>query len=177
MKYSILILFALVFCLSCDTKKEQEAVLTTDLPEDISKDSISNFHCYQFTNGKDTIQIRYQQEADEIEGWMRYDFYEKDGSIGEIDGKIMGDTLKLEYEFLSEGLLSEQQVYFLKKDGKLYRGSGDMKMSKDSVMEYIQPKQLNFEDTTPLEHLENCADDFISSKNVEFYKKEKEKWD
>ena len=177
MKFSILIVTILALCVSCDSKKEQEVVLTTDSPEEVSKDTISNFHCYQFTNGKDTIQIRYQQDGDEIEGWMRYNFYEKDGSVGEVEGKIAGDTLKLEYDFLSEGMLSEQQVYFLKKDGKLYQGSGEMEMSKDSVMKYIQPKKLNFDDTTPMEHLENCPNDFIQSKNIEFYKKEKEKLD
>ncbi len=177
MKFSILIVTILALCVSCDSKKEQEVVLTTDSPEEVSKDTISNFHCYQFTNGKDTIQIRYQQDGDEIEGWMRYNFFEKDASVGEVEGKIAGDTLKLEYDFLSEGMLSEQQVYFLKKDGKLYQGSGEMEMSKDSVMKYIQPKKLNFDDTTPMEHLENCPNDFIQSKNIEFYKKEKEKLD
>lgn len=170
------ILFA-VLMISCENKKTEETVLTNDFPDEISKDTISNFHCYQFTNGKDTIQLKYQQKGNEIEGWMHYNFYEKDGSIGEIEGVMAGDTLKLEYEFLSEGMLSEQQVYFLKKDRKLYRGSGEMKMSKDSVMNYIQPNQLNFEDTTPLDHLGNCADDFISFKNFDFYKQEKEKLD
>ena len=177
MKLSLFIATILALCLSCDSKKEQEVVITNDSPEEVSNDTISDFHCYQFTNGKDTIQIRYQQEGHEIEGWMRYNFFEKDGSVGEIEGQMAGDTLKLEYVFMSEGLISEQQVYFLKKDGKLYRGSGEMEMSKDSVMKYMQPNKLNFEDTTPMAHLENCPNDFIQSKNIEFYKKEKEKLD
>lgn len=177
MKTSILIALILILFLSCDSKKEQKVVLTNDFPEEVLNDTISNFHCYQFSNGKDTIQIQYQQEGLEIEGWMRYNFFEKDGSVGEIEGIMTGDTLKLEYDFLSEGMLSEQQVYFLKKDGKLYRGFGEMKMSKDSVMNYVQTNQLNFEDTTPMEHLENCPNDFIQSKNIDFYKKEKEKLD
>src|SRR5690606_8662569 len=120
-------------------------------------------HCYLFENGKDTIKLTYQQEGNDIEGWMNYDFYEKDGSIGKIEGEISGDTLKLEYEFLSEGMLSEQEVYFLKKDNhKLYRGSGEMKMTSDSILVYSNPKEIKFSDNTPLGELKNCPSDFIN---------------
>src|SRR5690606_13798050 len=84
------LLFLLLFGLlcSCQNQKEQQDILKEDLVE---KDSIATAeklaHCYLFENGKDTIKLTYQQEGNDIEGWMNYDFYEKDGSIGKIEGE------------------------------------------------------------------------------------------
>lgn len=161
---------------SCENKKENEISNENEMPE---KDSVSvvqnQNNCYLYTNGKDSIQLQYSLHENEVEGWMVYNFFEKDGSFGEIDGLISGDTLKLEYEFMSEGMLSEQEVFFLKKGNQLFRGFGDMKMNLDSMMVYSQPKLIQFEDTTPMTELANCAEDFIDPKTKSFYKSEEEK--
>lgn len=157
--------------LSCKNQNEQQNVLSKDSYEKHNEVVESTLHCYLFSNGKDSIRISYTQEGNEVDGWMNYDFFEKDGSVGGIDGEFFGDTLKLEYEFLSEGTISEEQVYFLKKDGKLYRGSGEIRMSNDSTVVYADPKQVKFDDTTPLSHLDACPDNFIKQESVDFYKK------
>ena len=177
MKVLIASIFFAVLMLSCENKKEQTPITTTELPNGSPEVVAPTLHCYMFTNGKDSISLSYTQENDEIDGWMNYDFFEKDGSIGEIDGKFFGDTLKLEYEFMSEGMISEQQVYFLKKDGKLYRGAGDMKTNNDSMMVYSDPKQIKFDDTTPLSHLDNCPENFMKKESIDTYKKVSEKRD
>lgn len=163
-------MFFAVLMLSCENKKEG-LQSTIEFPNGEAERVELNSHCYLFTNGKDSIRLSYKQENDEIDGWMNYDFFEKDGSIGEIEGKFFGDTLKLEYEFTSEGMISEQQVYFLKKDGKLYRGAGEMNMDDDSTMVYSVPKQIKFDETTPLSHLENCPENFIQQKDKDLYQK------
>jgi len=176
MKTIIASIFLAVLVISCENKKEQIPT-TTELPNGNPEIVELTSYCYLFTNGKDSIRLSYTQENDEVDGWMNYDFFEKDASIGEIDGKFFGDTLKLEYEFMSEGMISEQQVYFLKKDGKLYRGAGDLKTNNDSMMVYADPKQIKFDDTTPLSHLDNCPENFMKKESMDFYKKEAEKRD
>lgn len=175
MKIIIVSIFITALIISCENKKEQMPTTTTELPNGNPEIVELTSHCYLFTNGKDSIRLSYTQEKDEIDGWMNYDFFEKDGSIGEIDGKFFGDTLKLEYEFMSEGMISEQQVYFLKKDGKLFQGVGEMKMDKDSTMVYSSPKQIKFDDTTPLSHLDNCPENFIKQESIDMYKKVSER--
>lgn len=170
MKIIIASIFTAVLMISCENKKTDETVISTEQQSN-PEVAQTKSHCYLFTNGKDSISLSYTQENDEIDGWMNYNFFEKDGSIGEIDGKFFGDTLKLEYEFMSEGMISEQQVYFLKKDGKLYRGAGDMKTDNDSMMVYSDPKQIKFDDTTPLSHLDNCPENFIKQQSIDMYKK------
>lgn len=171
MKQIIALIFFGSIMTSCENKSENTPATTTELPNGNQEIAELTSHCFLFTNGKDSIRLSYTQENDEIDGWMNYDFFEKDGSVGEIDGKFFGDTLKLEYKFLSEGLISEQQVYFLKKDGKLFQGAGEMKMDNDSMMIYSNPKQIKFDDTTPLYHLDNCPENFIKQESIDFYRK------
>lgn len=170
---SFLLLFGLL-C-SCQNQKEQQELHVQDSEE---KDSIETAkklaHCYLFENGKDTIKMRYNLHKSEVKGWMIYNFFEKDGSFGKIDGEFYGDTLKLDYEFLSEGKFSEQTVYFLLNKGKLYRGSGEMRMDADSTMIYSDPAQISFEDKTPLTDMVDCPDDFIDPNLIDFFNKETE---
>lgn len=168
MKSIVVTLLSTIIFVSCQNKKQEEVVIGKVPPKDTDQLN-SSAHCYLFTNGKDSIRLTYIQENDEVEGWLNYDFFEKDGSIGEIEGKFIGDTLKLEYEFLSEGMYSEEEVYFLKKGGKLYRGAGEMRFTNDSTMVYSNPGRLNYNDTTPLSHLENCPENFIKPENINFY--------
>lgn len=164
-RISILILL-LIGIYSCDSKSENRL----DIDEIKSENpEMASVHCYQFTNGKDSISLHYQRDGNEIKGWMNYDFFEKDGSIGEIEGEMEGDTLKLEYDFLAEGTFSEQEVYFLHKDGKLFRGFGEQKMDNDSVLIYTNAKSISFDDSTPMEELSSCSEDLIKHSDKEFY--------
>src|SRR5690606_5835636 len=164
------ILFTGIALSACKNEKEKRVTLTTGFPEREVLENQTN--CYLFSNGKDSIRMTYQIHENEVEGWLNYDFFEKDGSIGEIEGEISGDTLKLEFEFLAEGTISEQQVYFLKKEDKLFRGSGEMYMDNDSVMIYRTPSQLSFDDPSPLIILSECPESFINKAYREFYLKE-----
>lgn len=170
MKAIFISMFMAVLMISCENKKQEDVVIS-NTPEKEETDLNPSLHCYLFTNGKDSISLSYTQENDEVEGWMNYNFYEKDGSIGEIEGKFFGDTLKLEYEFMSEGMFSEQEVYFLKKDGKLYRGGGELKNTNDSTVVYANPKQINYNDMTPVSHQDNCTENFIKKESIDRYKK------
>ncbi len=169
MKFSVFFYIILTFFVfSCNSKSEKPDETMIIPAEETTP--ISSDHCYLFSNGKDSIRLSFQQKGNEIKGWMNYDFYEKDGSIGEIEGEAFGDTLKLEYKFLAEGTLSEQEVYFLKKDNyKLYRGSGEMKMTNDSILVYSNPNEIKFSDYTPLSELKNCPEGFINEAYILIY--------
>lgn len=174
MKFSVLSIFAFIFAVySCDSQAEK-TVEPTVIPSGETLD-LTSIHCYLYANGKDSIRLSYQQEGKEIKGWMNYDFYEKDGSIGEIEGEVFGDTLRVEFEFLAEGMLSQQEIFFLKKGGKLLRGAGNQEINSDSVWVYKNVRNLSFEDPTPLSELNTCPQDLINHADKEFYMKWKEK--
>lgn len=164
-RISILILL-LIGIYSCDSKSENRQEIEEVETENSEMASV---YCYQFTNGKDSISLHYELEGKDVKGWMNYDFFEKDGSIGEVEGEFEGDTLKLEYDFLAEGMFSEQEVYFFRKDGKLFRGFGEQKMDNDSVLVYTNAKSMSFDDSTPLEELSSCSEDLIKHSDKELY--------
>jgi len=179
MKAKLLYLPMLIAIASCGNQEKNAAKIIEQppIPEEILKNSEPELHCYLFSNGKDSIRLRYVREGNEVKGWMNYDFFEKDGSIGEIGGSYHADTLKIVYDFLAEGAISQQQIFFLKKDGKLIRGSGEQEMTEDSARIYKNPKNVRFDDPTPLQELEICPDNLIKAGDMEFYKKEKDRLD
>lgn len=163
-------LFILSILFSCSIKDDKEIqgpvvvnnegeIAPVDRPE----------YCYIFTNNKDTIKVQIREIDKKIQGWMVYRFHEKDGAFGELDGEMVGDTLKLTYEFLAEGTLSKMEKYFLKEKTKLSLGDGDLYMSEDSILKYKNPSQLNFKDETALVLMKSCSDDFISEDAKTFF--------
>lgn len=126
-------------------------------------------HCYIFTKNKDTIKLQIRKVDQKIQGWMVYRNHEKDGSFGEIDGEMHGDTMRLTYEFLSEGTLSKMEKYFLADKTKLILGEGAMYMSEDSILKYKNPSELNYKDETTFVMMKACADDFILEESKSFF--------
>ncbi|TDQ07524.1 hypothetical protein [Pedobacter metabolipauper] len=82
--------------------------------------------CYTYTKNRDTAYLKLNVSGEELTGDLNYSLYEKDRNSGTIAGEIKGDTIIAEYTFDSEGMRSVREVVFLKKDGKLYEGFGDV---------------------------------------------------
>lgn len=82
--------------------------------------------CYSYTKNKDTASLIIISSDHIITGELHYKLFEKDSNHGLIKGEMRGDTLVADYTFGSEGSQSIRQVAFLKKDGKLLEGFGDV---------------------------------------------------
>jgi hypothetical protein len=82
--------------------------------------------CYSFIQKQDTINLSFSVNESKVEGALEFRFYEKDKSIGTIEGEIKGDTIFATYQFMSEGTLSFREVAFLKKDTVLVMGIGEV---------------------------------------------------
>jgi len=168
---TLILFIACIFLFGCNAKEENANNGKTE--NEKQEAEISN-ECYRYTNGKDSILLSFQQKENQLEGWLNYNFYEKDNSIGKVKGQFSGDTLQMEYDFLSEGMISKQQIFFLKKENRLYRGIGHLKMIGDSLQIYSNKKEVDYNDYTPLEHLKQCPESFIKQENKELFMKIKE---
>ncbi len=82
--------------------------------------------CYSYTNNKDSATLTLITSGHVITGELSYKLFEKDSNHGVIKGAMRGDTLIADYVFNSEGKESTRQVAFLKKDGKLLEGYGEV---------------------------------------------------
>lgn len=133
--------------------------------------------CYLYATDRDTVYLAMDAPAgDKITGELRYDFFERDGNIGFIEGNVRGDTLIADYTFLSEGLISVREVGFLLGEDQVMEGYGDVEMvdgrmvfwHKDSldfsnglVMLKVPCEQLNRRDYTPF-----FPDSILNQRNI-----------
>ncbi|MET3730617.1 hypothetical protein [Moheibacter stercoris] len=169
----IFLTLSLIFVIfSCTIKDDKEIQGPVVMSNEGAVEHIDRpYHCYIYAKNKDTIRLQIREIDKKIQGWMVYGFYEKDGAFGEVDGEQIGDTLKLTYEFLAEGVVSKMEKHFLKDKTVLSLGDGDMSMSEDSVFSYTNPSELNFQDETALVEMKSCPENFISEDAKSFFVK------
>lgn len=83
--------------------------------------------CYLYATDKDTVYLVLDAPVgDAITGELSYDFFERDGNVGFIEGRVSGDTLIADYTFLSEGMVSVREVGFLLGENQVMEGYGDV---------------------------------------------------
>ncbi len=140
---------------SCDDTKEETTVTSTTVETDATTTPEPSkpapdvttmqptMNCYAGHIGKDSFNLRVEQFPTTVTGSLRYDFFEKDKSEGDLDGKISGDTLLANYSFSAEGTISTRQVIFLLKNNTATEGYGDM-TEKDGKMVFKDLRSINF---------------------------------
>ncbi|WP_312076777.1 hypothetical protein [Chryseobacterium sp.] len=109
--------------------------------------------CYMKVIGKDTIVANLDDNLGTITGKLMYKNNEKDSSKGDISGFRSGDTLKLTYEFASEGTTSKRDIYFLQKDNSLFEGIGDQK-DNGGQMVYANEKKISYPEDQKMESVD-----------------------
>lgn len=132
-------------------KKEKEAEIKPDASEEIVVDEPVSDECYRGTIKKDTILMNLTIKGNEVtKGKLSYKFYEKDKNEGTIVGELKGDTLIVDYTFMSEGISSVRQVAFLKKGNTYVEGYGDVVDDNKGKVTFKDTKQLKFDEKTVL---------------------------
>ncbi|WP_226064796.1 hypothetical protein [Kaistella polysaccharea] len=151
MKNFIATAIIVLFAIACE-KKSNETVITDqsnidsvvipETNEPIQSSTVQT--CYMEASGKDTLFMTLEDNLGTFIGKMRYKNFEKDSSFGTLIGNQNGDTIKLVYNFESEGTTSDREIYFLKKDGQLIEGIGDYE-TEGSNSTYKSPLKIKFE--------------------------------
>lgn len=94
---------------------------------------VRSYDCYVSILQRDTVVACLAERNGEITGKLTFDNFEKDGSSGRVHGTNYKDTIKLWYDFNSEGMNSVMEVYFVKDGHKLLRGIGDIATKGDTA--------------------------------------------
>ncbi|AKK74267.1 hypothetical protein OK18_18135 [Chryseobacterium gallinarum] len=149
MKKIILLSAVSVFLMNCNKKTETPAPKTeadTIAVEEPVIDTLGpKSFCYVGVTGKDSVFASIDDNLGTITGKLLYKNSEKDSSKGDVTGFKSGDTLKLTYEFVSEGKTSKRDIYFLQKDNTLTEGIGDHK-EEDGQSKYANEKKISYKD-------------------------------
>lgn len=144
-----------VLAMSCNKKNETvKPIVTTDSLENPAEPVVdtlgSKTFCYLGITGKDSVFVSLDDNLGTLSGKMAYKNSEKDSSKGELFGFKSGDTLKLTYEFASEGTTSKRDIYFIQKGNLLTEGIGDQK-DENGTMRYADEKKITYKDGQKLE--------------------------
>lgn len=160
MKKYILLGSLSFFLMNCNKKVENTSpTVTTDSITDTTATVIDTLgaksFCYVGVTGKDSVFVSIDDNLGTVTGKMRYKNNEKDSSKGELTGFKSGDTLKLTYEFQSEGTTSKRDIFFIQKNQTLMEGIGNQK-DENGQMKYADESKVAYKDGQKLESAD-CA--------------------
>lgn len=149
-----------IFLLNCNKKTETITPVTDSdsVAENTEKviDTLGiKSNCYLGVTGKDSVFVSIDDNLGTVIGKIRYKNSEKDSSTGELTGFKSGDTLKLTYEFVSEGTTSKRDIFFVQKDGNLLEGIGNQK-NDNGHMKYADETKVAYQDGQKLKSAD-CA--------------------
>ncbi|QNK61332.1 hypothetical protein H7F33_12220 [Pedobacter sp. PAMC26386] len=84
--------------------------------------------CYMALDGKDTSRMELNTFSKNVKGNLVISYSNKDNNNGEFEGELKGDTLLVIYTFKvgNKPTIYKNPLAFLKKDGKLIMGVGEM---------------------------------------------------
>ncbi|KQS92475.1 hypothetical protein [Chryseobacterium sp. Leaf394] len=146
-----------VLALSCKKKEtSKQDPVKTDSAETVQQpvDTLgTKTFCYMKVTGKDTVVASIDDNLGTLIGKLAYKNHEKDSSKGDVTGFRSGDTLKLTYEFASEGTTSKRDIFFLQKDNSLFEGLGDQK-DNGGQMVYANEKKISYPEDQKLESVD-----------------------
>lgn len=132
---TILAVLLMTFLFSCNDSgnTEETTVVTDSSKQNPPAESVPVYDCYRNVQQRDTMVACLLVKGNEITGRLTFDNFEKDGSSGEVHGTKYKDTIKLWYDFNSEGTRSVMEVYFLQNGPQLFRGIGEVATKDDTA--------------------------------------------
>jgi hypothetical protein len=127
---------------SCSQGSEQKAEVGA------TKLDSANMQCYAAADGVDSASLKLITDKDgKVTGSLLINYLEKGDSHGELLGKFKGDTLFVDYSFQignTNETFYKNPLAFLKKDGKLLMGVGQIEtfLGKSS---FVDNSKISFD--------------------------------
>lgn len=155
MKKYILVGSLSLFLMNCNKKTETPVAVSdndsiTDTANAVIDTLGAKSYCYFGVTGKDSVFVSIDDNLGTVTGKMAYKNSEKDSSKGDLTGFKSGDTLKLTYEFASEGTTSKRDIFFIQKGESLIEGIGNQK-DDNGQMRYADEAKISYKDGQHLE--------------------------
>jgi hypothetical protein len=150
MKILSFLLFTCMLIFSCNSNDSPENTIGENSKQKANEDSTSIGRPQPAVNGcflrvlqRDSFSAKLQRNGDRVNGELRFDNFEKDGSSGPVSGVTKDNIIQLIYTFQSEGMTSVMEVYFKTDGDHLIRGIGEM-ISKGDTMYYKNPDAVKY---------------------------------
>jgi hypothetical protein len=137
-----LLMAATLLVIAC--KESKKIKLTNNAPAETAMQAMPQQDCYTYVKNRDTVTLSLTHADSSLTGNLTYQLFEKDKNKGVVSGKVLGDTILLDYTFNSEGLSSKRQVAYLKQNDTLVEGFAEVE-EKNGGMVFKNRADLKFQ--------------------------------
>lgn len=132
MKRTVLFFSLIGAIVACKSKSEtaqtdsSQVAVSDTLATASNIPDTGNSYCYLEALNKDTTIVTFALNGDVVEGEMKWLPYEKDGAIGTIKGKKVGDVITVDFDYVIEGSQQVEEKIFVMKGDELLEKSGEL---------------------------------------------------
>jgi hypothetical protein len=137
---------ALPLMFSCNQSDNKNTQLKDSLSA--MADTIARSECFVAIDAKDTANLTLvKSDNDKITGHLVINYLDKGKNDGELSGAYKGDTLFVDYTFkigTTNKTLYKNPLAFLKKDGKLILGVGQIETTLGRSY-FVKEKPISFD--------------------------------
>ncbi len=130
-----------------NTSKEQNTLEEKEVVTAEKPSSLLQLGCYSYNANNNAINLEITNLENGINGKLTYGLDGKDSNSGTLNGKLKGDKLFGEYNFMSEGVESKREVAFLIKDNQLIEGFGEL---NENGTAFVDENNISYTSTMPL---------------------------
>jgi hypothetical protein len=141
----------LTVLISCKKATETEPVqIAPSPPKEAEIVEPAGDQCFASRQNGYIVALSFNVNShQEVNGKLSYNLTGKDKNEGTIVGNMKGDTLIADYTFMSEGVSSQREVAFLKREGIFIEGYGDVVDSNGKVS-FKDKSKLKFDQKNTL---------------------------
>jgi hypothetical protein len=153
MKRIALLLLSTITIIACKSKTDETQ--TADSTAAIAKDTVATATkpsgeetlCFELKEGKDVTTVKLVMKGDSITGEMEWLPWEKDGAVGTLKGKKVGEEIIVDYEYVIEGS-SQMEEKIFKIDGeKLLIKEGELTETKTGKLVLKDASKAKYSET------------------------------
>lgn len=151
MKKIALLLLSTITIIACKSKTDETqtvdstAAITADTVATATKPvSAEETLCFEHKEGKDNTTVKLVINGDAVTGEMNWTPWEKDGAVGSLKGKKVGDEIFVDYDYVIEGSNQSEEKIFKIEGDKLLEKSGELVDGKDGKLVMKDPAKAKY---------------------------------
>ena len=140
----------LIICASCTNEEQKGTAAGNTVHNNVTDTIVTNAApvaiagCYEMINGRDTATLQVSVKDTTVTGNLVFDWAEKDGNKGTLQGVLRDSLIIADYTFESEGLISVRQEVFKIEEGAMVHGYGAVKEKSGKIV-YQNPDDLQYD--------------------------------
>ncbi|MBK8879502.1 MAG: hypothetical protein IPN74_13425 [Haliscomenobacter sp.] len=90
--------------------------------------------CFALKMNQDITACSLTIDGDSVTGFFAWEPFERDGGRGSLNGSKSGDVITVNFHFMIEGSIQQEEMMFKLENGKLLRAVGELEDQNDVMV-------------------------------------------